>query len=175
MELPAREPGVGFVLIKDETSRTGFPFAAVLGASRACFRAIAERLNIPLDSDIGATKLAAHTRYLTLVNASEGNFSCAVAYTWRILGIPVRADLPSTATQVTIENLRSERAEVILCPKAVAQAAITAHSSAVHRKEDILIDGLTSLSGSSRQAQWIVYGYETMLCELDLPVKTFFT
>lgn len=115
----ARELGVGAVCLKDETSRFGLPSFKVLGASWGSFRALIQRLNLPLDTDLDTLKNtaaaaeAAAGRKFVLYAATDGNHGRAVARMGTVFGIASQIHVPSTMHAATIELIRSEGTTVV--------------------------------------------------------------
>ncbi|KAI3573523.1 hypothetical protein IWW34DRAFT_707063 [Fusarium oxysporum f. sp. albedinis] len=168
----AQEFGIGTLLLKNETCRFGFPSAQLLGASWATFRAITAHLSLPLTSDIANINQAVAAQPLTLLVASDDEFSRAVIHTGRLLAVQVRVYLPGAAWPAVISHLRSEGAEVITGYDTDDKALKAAQEAAKRTTNEILISAVAGVGHSSDIPQWIVEGYSTMLRELDSQAAT---
>ncbi|PNP48547.1 hypothetical protein TGAMA5MH_00441 [Trichoderma gamsii] len=133
----AKELGVRAIHLKDETRRLGLPSFKILGASWGTFRAIAQKLSLPLDSSLDSVKQALSTTSISLYAATDGNHGRAVARMASILGVPAQIHVPRCMHKATIELIKSEGARVVV--------------------SDSFYD----------KAVWIVDGYRTMMLEID--------
>jgi diaminopropionate ammonia-lyase len=114
----ADELGLGHVLLKDESDRFGLPSFKILGASWGVFRAVAEKLDIPIAKheplSLEALGSAARTHSVTLVTCTEGNWGRAVARMAKYLTIPAKIFVPSFMPLTTRQIIRNEGAEVVV-------------------------------------------------------------
>ena len=110
----AKETSVGAIFIKDESDRLDLPAYKILGASWGTFRAVAQRLGLPLDASLEDAKQALRGKPTKLFATTEGNHGRAVARMGSWLDVPVEILVPSTMEQSTINNLASEGADVIV-------------------------------------------------------------
>lgn len=108
----AQDLGLGAVYIKDESDRLGLPSFKILGASWGAFRAVAQRLRLPLDGDMEEVKRQASS--IVLFAATDGNHGRAVAKMGTHLGCAgVTVYVPHHLSVETVELIRAEGAEVI--------------------------------------------------------------
>ena len=141
----ARDLGVGAVCLKDETSRFGLPSFKILGASWGSFRALTQRLNLPLDTDLNTLRNAAAAaaasagRKLVLYAATDGNHGRAVARMGAIFGITSQIHVPSAIHATTIELIRSEGATVVSCTGSYDEAVREAQKASEQDPIGILI------------------------------------
>jgi diaminopropionate ammonia-lyase len=113
----AAELELGHVLLKDESNRFGLPSFKILGASYGVYRAVADRLGIPIDEhgpSLETVGSAARARGLALVTCTEGNWGRAVARMAKYLGVPAKIFVPSFMPVTTQERVRGEGAEVVV-------------------------------------------------------------
>ena len=94
----ADELDVEAVYLKDESLRLGLPSFKILGASWGTFRAVAQKLGLPSDSDIVVIRDASASKPATLYAATDGNHGRAVARMGGILGMSVEIRYGDTAT-----------------------------------------------------------------------------
>jgi diaminopropionate ammonia-lyase family len=109
----AQEIGVRAVYLKDEGNRLGLPSFKILGASWGTFRAIASRLNLPLELDLDAFKQALKGSGFSLYAATDGNHGRAVARMGHWLGLRVEIHVPALMNNSTIHLIESEGAIVV--------------------------------------------------------------
>lgn len=113
----AAELGLGRVMLKDESGRFGLPSFKILGASYGVFRAVADKLDVPVDGHGPSLQLLgseARSHGLTLVTCTEGNWGRAVARMAKYLGISAKVFVPSFMPVTTQERIRREGAEVLV-------------------------------------------------------------
>lgn len=108
----AEEICVRAIYLKDEGDRLGLPSFKILGASWGTFRAIASRLDLPLDLDLHAFKQALRGSEITLQAATDGNHGRAVARMGYWLGLGVEIHVPAVMNTSTIQLIESEGAVV---------------------------------------------------------------
>lgn len=126
----ATEIGVRAVYLKDEGSRFGLPSFKILGASWGTFRAIASRLKLPLDCDLGTVKESLVGQDITLYAATDGNHGRAVARMGHWLDVPVVICVPAGMPRSTIDFIESEGARVSQSTGNYDQAVLEAQSAA---------------------------------------------
>ena len=112
LEQVARDIGVKAVYLKDEGKRFGLPSFKILGASWGAFRAVVQKLGLPLDSDLTAIKDASSAHPVTLLAATDGNHGRAVARMGKILGLDVEIFVPSGMDASTAQTIKDEGAEI---------------------------------------------------------------
>jgi diaminopropionate ammonia-lyase len=104
-------------MLKDESDRFGLPSFKILGASYGVFRAIADKLGIPIANRGPSLELLgseARSHGVALVTCTEGNWGRAVARMAKYLGIPAKIFVPSFMPATTQARIRSEGAEVVV-------------------------------------------------------------
>lgn len=114
MDALAKELGVKFVYLKDESSRYGLPAFKILGASWGAYRALVRKVGLPLDAGIEALKKALRSQPFALFTATDGNHGRAVARIASILGIPVEVHVPMSIHASAVEKIEAEGATVIV-------------------------------------------------------------
>ncbi|KAL6835453.1 peptidase M20 [Trichoderma camerunense] len=162
----AEELGVGAVHLKDETCRLGLPSFKILGASWGTFRAIAQRLGLPLDSSLDSVRQALKSTKISLYAATDGNHGRAVARMASILGVTSQIHVPVSMHSGTIDLIKSEGAHVVVSDGFYDAAVVDARVAATQDKTAIVVQDYAS--GDYVQIpQWIVDGYLTMMLEID--------
>ncbi|KAL5088656.1 hypothetical protein Trisim1_006346 [Trichoderma cf. simile WF8] len=162
----AEELGVGAVHLKDETCRLGLPSFKILGASWGTFRAIAQRLGLPLDSSLDSIKQALKSTKISLYAATDGNHGRAVARMASILGVTSQIHVPVSMHSGTIDLIKSEGAHVVVSDGFYDAAVVDARVAAAKDETAIVVQDYAS--GDYVQIpQWIVDGYLTMMLEID--------
>lgn len=126
----AKEIGVRAVYLKDEGSRFGLPSFKILGASWGTFRAIASRLNLPLDCVLDTLKQSLVGHDIVLFAATDGNHGRAVARMGYWLDLPVEVWVPAGMHQSTIDLIVSEGARVNVSVGNYDQAVLEAQTVA---------------------------------------------
>lgn len=128
----AEEIGVGTVYLKDEGQRFGLPAFKILGASWAVFRAVTQRLGLPLDADLAAVRegLSKTDQLTTLLAATDGNHGRAVARMGSILGMKVQIYVPKRMDVSTAQKIQGEGASVIRVDGSYDQAVELASGTA---------------------------------------------
>ncbi|GKU04647.1 diaminopropionate ammonia-lyase [Fusarium langsethiae] len=165
LENITKELGVGAVYVKDETSRFGLPAFKILGASWGAFRSIAEKLGLPLRSDIATVREAAKSQQLRLYAATEGNHGRAVARMGSILGITTEIHVPASMHQSTVTLIESEGAAVVVSKGRYEDAMVVAKLASQNERGIMVQD--TAFDSYQSVPQWIVDGYGTMMREVD--------
>ncbi|KAK0758814.1 hypothetical protein N5P37_008298 [Trichoderma harzianum] len=157
----AEELGVGAVHLKDETCRLGLPSFKILGASWGTFRAIAQRLDLPLDSSLDSVKQALKNTKISLYAATDGNHGRAVARMASILGVTSQIHVPVSMHSGTIDLIKSEGAHVVVSDGFYDAAVVDARVAAAQDETAIVVQDYASGD------YWIVDGYLTMMLEID--------
>jgi diaminopropionate ammonia-lyase len=116
VELPelAKTLGLGHVLVKDESHRFGLPAFKILGASWACYRAAAEKCNLPHTASLEDLGAAARAQDLKFVTCTEGNWGRAVARMAKYLQVPATVFVPKLMDKATQDKISSEGAKVVV-------------------------------------------------------------
>ncbi|KAK4082745.1 uncharacterized protein Triagg1_1635 [Trichoderma aggressivum f. europaeum] len=162
----AEELGVGAVHLKDETCRLGLPSFKILGASWGTFRAIAQRLSLPLDSSLDSVKQALKSTKIGLYAATDGNHGRAVARMASILGVTSQIHVPVSMHSCAIDRIKSEGAHVVVSDGFYEAAVVDARVAAAKDETALVVQDYAS--GDYVQIpQWIVDGYLTMMLEID--------
>ncbi|KAM5341712.1 hypothetical protein ACJ41O_014743 [Fusarium nematophilum] len=165
LESVAKEIGVGAVHVKNECNRFGLPAFKILGASWGSFRAITQKLGLPLDSDLDSVKKAASSRHLALYAATEGNHGRAVARMGAIFNISAEIHVPAAMHPSTVELIQSEGATVVRSKGTYDDAVLEVE--AVSRHENGILVQDHAFGDYQDVPQWIVDGYLTMMREVD--------
>lgn len=139
LEAFAEELGVRAVHLKDETSRLGLPSFKILGASWGTFRAIAQRLDLPLESSLDFVKQALSSTRITLYAATDGNHGRAVARMASILGIPAQIHVPCGMRNGTADLIRAEGAQVIFSGGFYDAAIVDAREAAAQDETGLVV------------------------------------
>jgi threonine dehydratase len=113
LEELAQDIGVRAIYLKDEGNRIELPSFKILGASWGTFRAIASRLDLPLDQDLGTFKQALKESEISLYAATDGNHGRAVARMGLWLGLRVEIHVPAVMNTLTVRLIESEGAVVV--------------------------------------------------------------
>lgn len=140
----AKELGVRAIHLKDETCRLGLPSFKILGASWGTFRAIAQKLNLPLDSSLDSVKQALSSTSITLYAATDGNHGRAVARMASILGIQAQIHVPGCMHNATIELIKSEGARVVVSNSFYDKAVADAREAAAQDDTAIVVQDFAS-------------------------------
>ncbi|KAK3694459.1 tryptophan synthase beta subunit-like PLP-dependent enzyme [Podospora appendiculata] len=168
----AKDLGVGYVLLKDESSRFGLPSFKILGASWGVYRAVEEHLK-----QVGALEATDALRSLSglgaqakkwglkLSTATAGNWGRAVASMAKNLGIPALVYVPSHMPETTRNLIRGEEAEVMPVNGSYDDAVEVAKHAAGTEGHLLVMD--ISWEGYTQVPEWVVEGYQTMLDESD--------
>jgi diaminopropionate ammonia-lyase len=174
----AKELGIRYFLLKNESSRLGLPAFKILGASWATARAVSKRLDIPIaandvkESIIQRLASAAKEADITLYAATDGNHGRAVARMAKYLGIKARIYVPLMVDDETIAKIASEGAEVEIWQGDYDQTVIgTKESAAKHPDGKGLLISDTALEVEEETPQWMVNGYQTLFEEIDEQIK----
>jgi diaminopropionate ammonia-lyase len=168
LDTVAAELDLGWVGMKDESSRLGLPAFKILGASWAVERALraageaASSASQPGGAAGGAPGAASRGAAVhTLVAASAGNHGRAVARAAALRGLRARVFLPERSAPARRAAIESEGAEVVVggdYEEAVAAAAAAGLEDGVVEIADV---------GASDPARWVVDGYATLFAEID--------
>lgn len=129
----AREAGVGAVLVKNESDRCGLPAFKILGASWGTYRAVTQRLDLPLGTTLDAIHQALSASPLTLYAATDGNHGRAVARMATLFGIAAEIHVPYCMKADIIDLIRQEGGNVIVSKRdydaAVQEAFVASQHS----------------------------------------------
>lgn len=131
----AKDVGVKAIYVKDESHRLGSSSVDILGVSWAIFRALANRLDLPLDSGLEAAKTRLSTSPIPLYAVASGNRARAVARMGAMLSIPVNIYITVPANPDTIDFIRKEGTSVIVASS--SEAALEEASTACKEKDGI--------------------------------------
>lgn len=159
----AKELGVKKVLIKDESNRFGLPSFKVLGASWGACRAIVQKLNLPVNSNLEVLRNKLFSTPLTLVAATDGNHGRAVAFVASLLRISAVILVPAAHDRHVKDAISSEGAEVVEIDGDYDETVQQAAKMADDRR--LLIQD-TAWEGYEEVPQWIVQGYSTIFQEI---------
>ncbi len=153
VELPsiAAELGVARVFAKFEADRFGLPAFKGLGASWAIQRALAARQDATADT--------------VIVSATDGNHGRAVAHFARLTQHPAVIVIPRGVSDVAINAIRDEGADVRVIDGDY-DAAVQAAASFADEHNGVLVQD-TAWVGYEEVPGWIVEGYETLFTEID--------
>ncbi|OTA53195.1 tryptophan synthase beta subunit-like PLP-dependent enzyme [Hypoxylon sp. EC38] len=166
----AKELGLGYILLKDESNRFGLPAFKILGASWAVYRAVGSHLGLPVsDGSISFAEVGAKAKEagIQIVTITEGNCGRAVArMAAKHMGIPTRVFVPSYMDEQTREKIRGEGAEIIVVDRSYDDVIPVAMKEAKKRENTILVLDV-GLEGYDEIPQYFVQGYSTMLAESD--------
>ncbi|KAH7344246.1 tryptophan synthase beta subunit-like PLP-dependent enzyme [Pyrenochaeta sp. MPI-SDFR-AT-0127] len=161
----ADELGLKAVYLKDETSRLHLPSFKVLGASWGAFRALTNRLGLPLESDLTTVQDAMRSKPDTLFAATDGNHGRAVAWIGSLLGARVEIFVPKGLDQMTQQRIKNEGARVTQLNASYDEVVRVACKKAKELGGVLVQD--TAFSGYEEIPKWIVEGYTTMMREID--------
>lgn len=104
--------GIPGIYLKDESNRFGLPAFKILGASWACFRAVARSLGLSSAASPPEVKEAALRKDIRLHAATDGNYGRAVAYMASVLGVKADIYVPKIMLGETIRLISNEGASV---------------------------------------------------------------
>ncbi|KAK3335893.1 tryptophan synthase beta subunit-like PLP-dependent enzyme [Cercophora scortea] len=168
----AKDLGVGYVLLKDESSRFGLPSFKILGASWGVYRAVEEHLKqigaLEAPDDLHALRelgVQARKWGLKLSTGTAGNWGRAVANMAKELGIPAVVYVPSHMPETTRNLIRGEGGEVVPVNGSYDDAVEVAKRAAATEGHLLVMD--ISWEGYTQVPEWVVEGYQTMLEESD--------
>ncbi|OBT66235.1 hypothetical protein VE03_04360 [Pseudogymnoascus sp. 23342-1-I1] len=166
LEELAEKFGVKSIIVKDEGNRLGLSSFKILGASWGTFRAIASRLNLPLNSSLNDLSGAAKNASIKLFAATDGNHGRAVAHMAKLLHLPAEIFVPTAVNGHTRELIVKEGAEVTVIQGDYDDSVRSAAEKTATSAGGLLIQD-TSFEGYEDIPSWIVDGYSTMLHEVD--------
>ncbi|KOS17140.1 Diaminopropionate ammonia-lyase [Escovopsis weberi] len=162
----AEQLGVQAVYLKNEGTRFGMRSFKILGASWGAFRAIIQKLNLPLDSSLDVVKSALREKPARLFTATDGNHGCAVARMACLLGISSEVHVPSCMHADTISLLKAEGAETVVSTGFYDDAVQEAYVASQENGSGVFVQDV-GFVGYEDIPQWIVDGYSTMMREID--------
>lgn len=128
----AQEVGVGAVYIKNESNRCGLPAFKILGASWGTYRAVTQRLDLPLNTTFDAIHQALSSSSLTLYAATDGNHGRAIARMARLFGIAAEIHVPYCMKEDIINFIRQEGGNVIVSKRGYDAAVQEAYAASKH-------------------------------------------
>lgn len=166
LEELAEKFGVKSIFVKDEGNRLGLPSFKILGASWGTFRAIASKLNLPLDSSLDDLSGAAKNASIKLFAATDGNHGRAVAYMAKLLHLPAEIFVPTAVKGHDRELIVKEGAKVTVIQGDYDDTVRRAAEKTASSPGGLLIQD-TSFEGYEDIPSWIVDGYSTMMHEVD--------
>ena len=108
----AKRISVGHVLMKDESHRFDLKAFKILGASWGTYRALTERLGLPLTVSIEELGRRARKADITLFCATDGNHGRAVARMAKWLDVKAHILVPSNMDKSTQQRIASEDAQI---------------------------------------------------------------
>ncbi|KAF8179745.1 diaminopropionate ammonia-lyase family protein [Mycena galopus ATCC 62051] len=161
----AKELCVDAVYLKEESNRIGVPSFKILGASWGTFRAVARKLQLPLDCELAEVKEAAKHSPTTLYAATAGNHGRAVARVGRLLELLVEIFVPTGMHPDTMRLITDEGAHLTIVSGNYDDAVRTSYEES-QKSGAILIQDM-AWEGYEEIPNWIVEGYSTMLREAD--------
>lgn len=159
-------PGLGGLLIKDESHRLGLPSFKILGASWAVLQALEQHLGgLGAWEDVAelAHRLEAH-KPLALAAATDGNHGRAVARMAKLLSLEAFIYVPEGTAPARIEAIESEGARCEVVPGGYDDAV---RRSAAQASERCLVISDTSWPGYEQVPRWVIEGYSTIFWELE--------
>ncbi|CZR60502.1 related to diaminopropionate ammonia-lyase [Phialocephala subalpina] len=175
----AKDLGIGYLLLKDETERLGLTAFKILGASWATYRALTKRLGLiekdgppnlgnPSAIPLRTLAEAAQAAEITLYAATDGNHGRAVARMANYLGIKARIFVPSWLDEEAKFKIRNEGAGVQAYDGDYDQTVLATKAAAEQHAEGkgVLISD-TALTVDDETASSIVEGYQTMFDEIE--------
>lgn len=166
LEELTKQYGVKSIVVKDEGNRLGLPSFKILGASWGTFRAIASKLNLPLETSLDDLSRAAISASIKLFAATDGNHGKAVAYMAKLLHLPAEIFVPAAVKSHARELISNEGAEVTIIQGDYDDTVLHAAERTISSPGGLLIQD-TSFEGYEEIPSWIVDGYSTMLHEVD--------
>jgi diaminopropionate ammonia-lyase len=163
----ATELGIGRLLVKDESSRLGLPAFKILGVAWACYQALQQRLEHPVQPWRTVEELAAQLamlRPLTLAAATDGNHGRAVARMAALLGLEAQIFVPAGTAAARIAAIEQEGA---LCSVVDGGYDDAVARSAQEASQRCLVISDTSWPGYVDIPRWVIEGYSTICFEVD--------
>lgn len=148
----------------------GLPSFKILGASWGTFRAIASRLNLPLDSNLDDLSGAAKDASIKLLAATDGNQGRAVAYMAKLLNLPAEIFVPTAMNNHARELIANKGAKVTVVEGDYDESVRSAAEKAATTLGGLLIQDM-AFEGYDDIPSWIVDGYSTMLREIDFQLE----
>ncbi|KAF1916268.1 tryptophan synthase beta subunit-like PLP-dependent enzyme [Ampelomyces quisqualis] len=160
----AKQLGIGYILLKDESSRLGLPAFKILGASWAVYKAVAAHCSLPLTSSLKKVGVAAKEMGIRLVTCTEGNWGRAVSRMAKYLDITAVIFVPDFMDQATKGKIEREGAKVVVV-NGDYDISIKAAREEADKGGLLVMD--VSWEGYETIPKWVVEGYLTMLTETD--------
>lgn len=150
------------IVVKDEGNRLGLPSFKILGASWGTYRAIASRLDLPLDISLDDLSGAAKDASIKLFAATDGNHGRAVAYMAKLLDLPAEIFVPRAVSNHARELIVKEGADVTVVEGDYDESVRSAADKTATTPGGLLIQDM-SFEGYDDIPSWIVDGY-SLLC-----------
>ncbi|KFY27323.1 hypothetical protein V491_00942 [Pseudogymnoascus sp. VKM F-3775] len=158
------------IVVKDEGNRLGLPSFKILGALWGTYRAIASRLDLPLNISLDDLLGAAKDASIKLFAATDGNHGRAVAYMAKLLDLPVEIFVPRAVSNHARELIVKEGADVTVVEGDYDESVRSAADKTATTPGGLLIQDM-SFEGYDDIPSWIVDGYSTMLREIDVQLE----
>lgn len=136
----AKELGLGYVFLKDESNRFGLPAFKILGASWAIYQATAAHCDLPLTTSLEDLGVAARGKGLKLVACTAGNWGRAVARMAKYLQVPATIFVPNTMNEATQDKISSEGANVVVVDGTYDASIEAAKNDAEHENTLLVMD-----------------------------------
>lgn len=161
----AHQTGLAAVYLKNESNRCGLPAFKILGASWGTYRAITQRLDLPLNTTLNAIQQLLSASPLTLYAATDGNHGRAVARMASLFGVAAEIHVPSSMHQDVVQLIADEGANIVVSKNGYDDAVKEAFAASQHSQGLYIQD--FSFGDYTQVPQWIVDGYSTMMYEID--------
>lgn len=156
---------LGSILIKDESFRFGLKAFKALGAAYAIYRFLKEREgSVPPSNEFYRRADLLEPNRVTFTTATDGNHGRGVAWIAKKLKQRAVIYMPENSVPARVENVRHEKAEVIIVAGSYDRAVERCRADAV--KHDRVMISDTSWVGYNRIPRWIQAGYRTMFEEI---------
>ncbi|MCG4580254.1 diaminopropionate ammonia-lyase [Clostridium cochlearium] len=163
----AKYLGVKNIFLKDESYRFGLNAFKVLGGTYAIGKYLAEKLDMDI-SEISFEKLKSKEVKeklgdITFVTATDGNHGRGVAWAANQLGQKAVVYMPKGSSQIRLENIRKEGADVSIIEGNYDDAVRLSDEMAQKHGWVVIQD--TAWEGYEDIPTWIMQGYGTLIHE----------
>lgn len=163
----AKYLGVKNIFLKDESYRFGLNAFKVLGGTYAIGKYLAEKLDMDI-SEISFEKLKSKEVKeklgdITFVTATDGNHGRGVAWAANQLGQKAVVYMPKGSSQIRLENIRKEGANVSIIEGNYDDAVRLSDEMA--KKHGWVVIQDTAWEGYEDIPTWIMQGYGTLIHE----------
>ncbi|MBU5270362.1 diaminopropionate ammonia-lyase [Clostridium cochlearium] len=163
----AKYLGVKNIFLKDESYRFGLNAFKVLGGTYAIGKYLAEKLDMDI-SEISFEKLKSKEVKeklgdITFVTATDGNHGRGVAWAANQLGQKAVVYMPKGSSQIRLENIRKEGADVSIIEGNYDDAVRLSDEMA--KKHGWVVIQDTAWEGYEDIPTWIMQGYGTLIHE----------